>query len=69
MIDVGDRKLGKGDDGLYEIEIPSELLITNFINPIEAIASHTYPDIQHKYKDEEFLKSRAILALTTEVVD
>ena len=33
------------------------------------IVSHTYPDIQHKYKDEEFLKSRANLASTNEVVD
>ena len=33
------------------------------------IVSHTYPDIQHKYKDEEFLKSIANLASTNEVVD
>ena len=45
LIDVGDGKLGKGDDGLYDKEIPSELLITNFSDPIEAIVSHTYPDI------------------------
>ncbi|KAH1034343.1 hypothetical protein GYH30_054659 [Glycine max] len=69
LIDVGDGRLGKGDDGLYNIEIPSELLITNFINPIEAIVIYTYPDIQHKYKDAEFLKSITILASTNEIVD
>ncbi|RZB42321.1 ATP-dependent DNA helicase PIF1, partial [Glycine soja] len=58
----------KGDDGCYEIEIPPDLLITNFTNPIEAIVGHTYPDME-KYKDEEFLKSRVILAATNEVVD
>ncbi|RZC16800.1 ATP-dependent DNA helicase PIF1 [Glycine soja] len=57
LIDVGDGKLGKGDDGLYDKEIPSELLITNFSDPIEAIVN------------EEFLKFRAILASTNEVVD
>ncbi|KAL2966255.1 hypothetical protein AAZX31_16G105800 [Glycine max] len=69
LIDVGDGKLDKGDDGCYEIEIPPNLLIRNFIDPIEAIVNHIYPNIQKKYKDEEFLKSRAILATTNEVVD
>ena len=44
-------------------------MITNFINPIEAIVIYTYPDIQHKYKDAEFLKSITILASTNEIVD
>uniref|UniRef100_A0A0R0FZJ8 Uncharacterized protein n=1 Tax=Glycine max TaxID=3847 RepID=A0A0R0FZJ8_SOYBN len=69
LIDVDDRKLDKGDDECYEIEIPPNLLIRNFIDPIEAIVNHIYPNIQKKYKDEEFLKSRAILAITNEVVD
>ncbi|KAG5012774.1 hypothetical protein JHK86_025035 [Glycine max] len=69
LIYVGDGKLGKGDDGCYEIEIPPDLLITNFIDPIEAIVNHTYPDIQKKYKDEEFLKFKVILTATNEVVD
>ena len=69
LIDIGDGKLGKGDDGLYDIEIPSELLITNFTDHIKAIVAHTYLDIKHKYKDEEFLKSKAIIATTNEVID
>ncbi|XP_028196716.1 ATP-dependent DNA helicase PIF1-like [Glycine soja] len=69
LIDVGDGKLGKSDDGCYEIKIPPDLLITSFTDPIEAIVNHTYPDIQKKYKDEEFLKSRSILATKNEVVD
>ena len=47
----------------------NELRITNFSNPIEVIVGHTYPGIQHNYKDEEFLKSRAILASKNEIVD
>ena len=69
LIDVGDGKLSKGDDGCYEIETPPDILITSFTDPIEAIVNHTYPDIQKKYKDEEFLNSRVILAATNEVVD
>ena len=66
LINVGDEKLGKGDDERYEIEFSPNILITNFIDPIEAIVRRIYPNIQKKYKDEEFLKSRAA---TNEVVD
>ena len=69
MIDVGDGKQGKGHDGCYGIELPSDFLITNFTDSIKAIVSHTYPDIQKKYKDEKFLKSKAILAATNEFID
>ncbi|KAG4980874.1 hypothetical protein JHK82_034119 [Glycine max] len=69
LIDVSDGKLGKGDDGFSEIENPSEFLITNFTDPIESIVTHTYPNIQQNYKDEDFLKSRAILASTIDTVD
>ncbi|KAF1869399.1 hypothetical protein Lal_00045262 [Lupinus albus] len=31
--------------------------------------SSTYPNLQRYYKDEEYLQSKAILALTTEIVD
>ena len=69
MIDVGDGKQGKGHDGCYGIELPYDFLITNFTDSIKAIVSHTYPDIQKKYKDEKFLKSKAILAATNEFID
>ncbi|KAG5032347.1 hypothetical protein JHK82_015931 [Glycine max] len=69
LIDVGDGKQGKGHDGCYGIELPYDFLITNFTDSIKAIVSHTYPDIQKKYKDEKFLKSKAILAATNEFID
>ena len=59
----------KSDDGLSEIEITSEFINTNFTDPIESIVSHTYSDIQQKYKDEDFLKFRGILASTNEIID
>ena len=62
LIDVGDGKLGEGNDGFFEIEIPSDFLIRNFTDPIESIVTHTYPNIQHNYNNEKFMKSRAILA-------
>ncbi|KAH1226081.1 hypothetical protein GmHk_11G032838 [Glycine max] len=64
-----ERKLGAGNDGFFEIEIPFEFLITNFSDPIKSIVTHIYQNIQHNYKNEDFLKSRAILASNIEAVE
>ncbi|KAF1865966.1 hypothetical protein Lal_00041664 [Lupinus albus] len=50
-------------------KIIRELLILYFDNPIEAIVSSTYPDLQLHYSDEQFPQCRAILASTIDIVD
>lgn len=69
MLDVGDGKLSKSNDGYASIEIPDSFLITEFDDPIHAIVQSTYPNLVYKYKDEGFLQSRAILSSTNEIVD
>ncbi|KAF1898972.1 hypothetical protein Lal_00019093 [Lupinus albus] len=69
ILKVGDGKLSEPNDGCVEVDIPDELLILNFDNPIEAIVSSTYPDLHLHYNDEQFLQYRAILASTIDVVD
>ncbi|KAF1882770.1 hypothetical protein Lal_00002951 [Lupinus albus] len=59
----------QNDDGCVEVDIPDELLILHFDNPIEAIVSSTYPDLHLHYNDEQFLQCRAILASTIDIVD
>jgi len=61
--------LNEPNAGLVDIEIPSEFLIKNYINLIQAIISTTYPQIMEKFKDEMFLISRAILANQIKIVD
>ncbi|KAF1859004.1 hypothetical protein Lal_00000827 [Lupinus albus] len=56
ILNVGDGKLSEPNDGCVEVDIPEELLILDFDNPIDAI-------------DEEYLQSKAILASTIEIVD
>ena len=46
-----------------------DILITNFVDPIESIVTHTYSNIQYNYNNEDFLKSRAILASDIETID
>jgi len=69
IVKDGDGKLEEPNDGLAEIKIPREFLITYFNDPIEGIVSTTYPNLVHKYTDESFLQCRAILASRIETVN
>ncbi|CAH9060704.1 unnamed protein product [Cuscuta epithymum] len=69
ILDVGDGKISEPNDGYAEIKIPDEFLIKEFDDPIDAIVRSTYPNLLEQYKNEEFLKSRAVLASTIEIVD
>ena len=69
ILKVGDGKLGEGNDGYNDIEIPNELLISNFTDPIEAIVQSTYPNLLQNFQNGDFLRNRAILASTIQVVD
>ncbi|KAK2363418.1 ATP-dependent DNA helicase PIF1 [Trifolium repens] len=65
----GEGKLSVPNDGYAEIEIPPDLLIVDYHEPIPAIVNSTYPNLIEQYKCQTFLQSRAILASTIEVVD
>ncbi|KAI5386843.1 hypothetical protein KIW84_073112 [Lathyrus oleraceus] len=69
ILQVGDGKISEPNDGLVEIEIPKELLISNFEDPIRAIVDYTYPNLLEKFQDVTFLQGKAILASIIEVVD
>lgn len=51
------------------IEIPKEFLIETTEDKIQALVQFTYPDLQTKYNDPDYIKKRAILATTNDVVD
>jgi len=69
ILKVGDEKLGEGNDGYNDVEIPNELLISNFTDTVEAIVQSTYPNLLQNFQDVDFLRNRAILASTIQVVD
>ncbi|WVZ69995.1 hypothetical protein U9M48_018704 [Paspalum notatum var. saurae] len=83
-IDISVRIIGadKGDKIQYEIphqeelailivviEIPKEFLIQAKEDKIQASVESTYPDLQTKYTDPDYIKKRAILATTNDAVD
>jgi len=69
LLSVGEGKINEPNDGYAEIQIPKEILITDYSDPILAIINNTYPNFLDNYKSYEYLKIRAILASTIEVVD
>ncbi|RZC16130.1 ATP-dependent DNA helicase PIF1 [Glycine soja] len=68
IIDIGDGIIGDENDGYATIEIPQELLITEYNDPIHSIISSTFPDLSHHHNDREYFQTRAILASTNETV-
>ncbi|KAF7802250.1 helicase-like protein [Senna tora] len=69
LLKVGEGKINEPNDGEVEIQIPYELLITDFTDPLVAIVSSTYPSLEENYANAEYLKDRAILAPTLEIVE
>ncbi|XP_058774952.1 uncharacterized protein LOC131649213 [Vicia villosa] len=57
------------NDGYADINIPRDILIENFDDSIVAIVESAYPTFMDDYKSFNYLKSRAILGSTIEVVD
>lgn len=51
------------------VEIPKDLLIFTSENKIKALVESTYPDFTGQFSKAEYLKNRAILATTNEIVD
>ncbi|KAL5177308.1 ATP-dependent DNA helicase PIF1 [Glycine soja] len=68
IIDIGDGIIGDENDGYATIEIPQELLITEYNDPIHSIISSTFPDLSHHHNDREYFQTRAILASTNETI-
>ncbi|XP_058783875.1 uncharacterized protein LOC131658617 [Vicia villosa] len=68
-LDVGDGKLSKPNGGYAEITIPPELLLSDIVDPIEAIVTSTYHNLLENLTNLNYLQSRAILATTIEIPD
>ncbi|XP_058784470.1 uncharacterized protein LOC131659275 [Vicia villosa] len=69
LLKLGEGRLCEPNDGHAEIDIPREILIEQFDDPIVAIVDSTYLAFLDNHRSFGYLKSRAILASTIEVVD
>ncbi|XP_074284152.1 uncharacterized protein LOC141608706 [Silene latifolia] len=71
ILKIGDGLVGDPNDGDAEVDIefPDDLLIQNVTNPIASLVDITYPDLQNRLWDPNYLQERAILAPTHEIVE
>ncbi|KAL3010772.1 hypothetical protein AAZX31_07G162500 [Glycine max] len=69
ILDIGDGIIGLQNDGYSTIEIPEDLLITQYNDPIHAIVNSTFLDLTQHHNDSQYFNSRAILASTNETVE
>ena len=72
ILDIGNGIHNNNDNKTSDttlINIPKELLIQTTGNKIEALVACTYPNLQTKYNDPDYIRTRAILATTNDIVD
>ncbi|CAN6904657.1 unnamed protein product [Brassica oleracea] len=71
ILSIGDGKVYEPNDGETKIEIPSEFLILDSAEPIEAISEAVYGDIHSLQvnQDPKFFQQRAILFPTNEDIN
>ncbi|KAI3855543.1 hypothetical protein MKX03_006581 [Papaver bracteatum] len=73
VLHLGDGKLPttsmkQGEEPTW-IKIPKDLLIQPLHDPIQQIVNNTFPNMQQRLEDVNYLKSRCILAPNNECVD
>ncbi|KAI9076744.1 hypothetical protein K1719_041287 [Acacia pycnantha] len=76
LLDVDDGKIGDSHDDVEEIEIPGDLLISGYqdpiraiVDPIRAIVESTYINLLENLNSNEYFNDRAILAPTIEMTN
>ncbi|XP_073280533.1 uncharacterized protein [Primulina huaijiensis] len=65
---LGDGKIGEENDGYATIDIPNELLLKDYNDPIATIVESTYLLFGNTVSDATYFQQRAILAPTLDVV-
>ncbi|XP_058783015.1 uncharacterized protein LOC131657660 [Vicia villosa] len=56
LFQIGEGKLSEPNDGFADIQVPPELLITDYTDPIVSIVNSTYPDFIENYQSNDYLK-------------
>ncbi|XP_073313552.1 uncharacterized protein [Primulina huaijiensis] len=68
IANLGDGKIGEANDGYATIDIPNELLLKDYNDPIATIVESAYPLFGNTVSDATYFQQRAILAPTLDVV-
>ncbi|XP_016178347.1 ATP-dependent DNA helicase PIF1-like [Arachis ipaensis] len=69
ILAVGDGRFGTSMDEIDKIKIPEDILINDWDDPIVSICKATYPDLFLGANCVSYVKERAILAPTLQMMD
>ncbi|XP_072081071.1 uncharacterized protein [Arachis hypogaea] len=69
ILGIGDGSYGTPRDSGERIEIPDDILVKDWDDPIETICKVTYPELFSGENLDQHIKDRAILAPTLQIVD
>ncbi|XP_058784626.1 uncharacterized protein LOC131659455 [Vicia villosa] len=69
ILGIGDGSIGDANDVDITVQIPRDLLIPSFGDPLSAIVESTYPNLLHNLNDLSFFQERAILTPKNTIVD
>ncbi|XP_029148390.1 uncharacterized protein [Arachis hypogaea] len=69
ILSIGDGSHGTQGDVFDKIEIPDDILVKHWDDPIEAICKVTYPELFAGSNIDDQIQDRAILAPTLQIVD
>ena len=58
----------RNDSDSITVQIPREFLIETTGDKIEALVRYTFLEFENKYNDPDYIKKRAILATTNEII-
>jgi hypothetical protein len=68
ILNVGDGRIVT-DEGEEWIKIPSKVNLQNKMEQIKEIVQATYPNLQTRYKDQQYIEERMILCRINKMVD
>ncbi|XP_076959297.1 uncharacterized protein LOC143635319 [Bidens hawaiensis] len=69
LLDICEGNVGSPNDGVATIDIPDDMLIKDYIDPISKNFDFVYRDILQNNENQHYFQDRAILAPTNEIVD
>ncbi|XP_071699726.1 uncharacterized protein [Rutidosis leptorrhynchoides] len=69
LLDIGNGTINPTEDGISEIDMPEDVLVTDIADPIGSIISSIYPDFLNNLGNPTYYQERAILAPTHEIVN
>ncbi|XP_071739779.1 uncharacterized protein [Rutidosis leptorrhynchoides] len=69
ILDIGNGNVDESEDGVFDIKVPEDLLITDSVDPVSSLISTVYPEYLLNLSNPQYYQQRAILAPTHEVVD